>query len=125
MNNNKKIFQQLFQSIEFAKLILMLLSSGIGLVLIHFASYQIKWYESITFILWLILFFLGSEFLNIVLNQNNTEFFQPLETDTINLSRLITILFFSLSIVPLARIIIFSVNNYVVIYLVCTLGFWF
>jgi hypothetical protein len=125
MNEIKKYFQQLYQSIDIVELVLMVLSSGMGLALIHFASYKIKWYESTNFILWMILFFFGGELLSVVLNLNRAEYTHPVEIEMTNLYKLITTLFFSLSIVPLARIIIFSVHNYVVVYLLCILGFWF
>jgi hypothetical protein len=125
MNKFKKFSKQLYQSIEIVELILILLSSGIGLALIHFASYPIKWNESLIFILWVIFFFLGSGFLNDILKQNSSGNKFSFDPTFSNLHQLITILFYSFSIVPLVKIIIFSADNFLVIYLISTLGFWF
>jgi hypothetical protein len=125
MNQIKKFIRQLLQTIEIIELFLLLLSCGIGLALTHYASYSIKWNESLTIVLWVIFFFLGSEFLKVVLNPTNPENIDNFESNWANLNPLITIMFFAFSIIPLIRIIMFSIENYFIIYLLCFLGFWF
>lgn len=41
-----------------------------------------------------------------------------------NIFRILAVLFFSLSIIPIVQILVASLNNYLVIYLMCILGLW-
>ncbi len=124
MNNSKKIIQELQGSIDWIELALIILNSGIGLALTHQLLYPINWILSLLFILWTIFFFLGSEFLNIYITYDYLEN----EINKYELARaiqLFTVLFFSVSIIPLTQIILLSLNNYLPIYLISLLALWF
>ncbi|MDP2966199.1 MAG: hypothetical protein Q8N39_09230 [Pelolinea sp.] len=125
MIHPNKIIQRLRDSADIIDLILLILSSGIGLALVHHLAYPIKWTQSGLFVLWIIFFYLGSEFFNNYLNQNLSEGDFSFRFYLTNIFRLLAVLFFSLSVIPLVQILITSLNNYLVIYLMCIMGLWF
>jgi hypothetical protein len=124
MNYSKKIIQVLQKKIDWIELALIILNSGVGLALTHQFLYPINWVISLLFILWTVFFFLGSEFQNIYIMHDYLE-------NEINISelertiQLLTVLFFSVSIIPLIQIILVSLNNYLAIYLIALLALWF
>jgi hypothetical protein len=124
MNSSRKIIQELQDSIDWIELALIILNSGVGLALTHQLLYPINWILSLLFILWTIFFFLGSEFLNIY----STHDYLENEINKYELAgtiKLLTVLFFSVSIIPLIQIILVSLNNYLPIYLISLLALWF
>ena len=125
MIHPNKIIQRLRDSADIIDLILLILSSGIGLALVHHLAYPIKWTQSGLFVLWTIFFYLGSEFLNNYLNKNLSEGDFSFSFYMTNIFRLLAVLFFSISVIPLVQILIASLKNYLVVYLICLIGLWF
>jgi hypothetical protein len=124
MISPKMIFQKLLGSVDFFDLFLIVISSGMGIAIVHHLAYPIKWIQSGFFILWIIFFFLGSEFLNLLLFLDLKEGGFSFRHYLIDIYKLLAVLFFSLSIIPLIQIIKVTINNYLVIYLMCIICLW-
>jgi hypothetical protein len=124
MISPKKIFQKLLKSVDYFDLILIVISSGMGIAIVHHLAYPIKWIQSGFFILWIIFFFLGSEFLNLLLFLDLKEGGFSFRHYLLDIYKLLAVLFFSLTIIPLIQIIKASIDNYLVIYLMCIMCLW-
>jgi hypothetical protein len=120
----QKVFRKITGSIDWVDLILMVLNSGIGLAISKSLGYKINWVISIFFVLWIILFYLGSEVLWYNLKPNSQEKNITLINLMVSISKLLAALFLSLSIIPLIQILIKTFNNPLTVYLISIISFW-
>ena len=120
-----RVFRILFGSVDWVDPILLILNSVIGLAITHYLGYVINWIYSILFIFWIMFFYLGNEFLDNYKNQDFLEegsiFFHLISKG----NQLLAVLFFTMSVIPLIQILIFSFSNYLTVYIISVLALWF
>ena len=124
MINFQRVFRNIFNSINWIDLLLLTLNSGIGLAITNYLGYEIDWVISVNYILWTALFYFGTEMIWFNSNLRYQQKDKTFRRLMISVSQLLTILFLSLSVIPLIQILIATFKDPLVVYLISLTSFW-